>query len=267
VRFETENHKVLCCLAFPLGAISSLGWVSSDTTRNAFLSDQPIKTFRAKSDEVAIGLWRLFSTLLQPDAQHHHPDQDGSSATDQNKTEDYRRCTYPYIYFMLLVFGGGGMHVEEAAAGGSDGWYAQWLSTNQLFMFGQQTLHNHAKSMGLVLKRGHFWKWAESVMDLLNASTKHKELHWKRIHKPLKIIAKQHMRLMTLATGEKGVIGLAHSAARQNDEVFLLSGCSVPVILRRIPGSHQYSVVGDAIVPGAMFGEKWQGHDREVEIV
>ena len=261
VKFKGENHRVLCCPASPLGKISSLGWVSSDRSRGDCLSDKPSVTFDASADEVAMGLWDLFWTVLRQDYRHHPPHQYGLSATDQDKNEDYGRCTYPYIYFMLLVFGGGGMDVEEAAPG------AQWLSTNQRFIFGQRTLREHAMSMGLLFTHGPFWRWTESVMEMMKASATHKELDWERIHKPLKTIAEQHMRLMTLVTRDKCFIGLAHPNARQEDEVFLLSGCSVPVILRKIHESHQYSVVGDAIVPGAMFGDKWKGHDREVEIV
>jgi hypothetical protein len=62
---------------------------------------------------------------------------------------------------------------------------------------------------------------------------------------------KADMRYMTT---KKGYVGWAHDKAEQGDAIFLLAGCSVPVILRaRAEGG--YTVVGDAYVQGIMDGE------------
>jgi hypothetical protein len=59
---------------------------------------------------------------------------------------------------------------------------------------------------------------------------------------------------MRFMTTKKGFFGWAHARAEQGDHLFLLRGCSVPVILRaREEGG--YTVVGDAYVEGIMDGE------------
>jgi hypothetical protein len=65
------------------------------------------------------------------------------------------------------------------------------------------------------------------------------------------------MRLMTT----EGDIGWAHPLALPNDGVFLLRGCSIPVILREVDddrGQLDFQVIGDAYVHGIMHGELWQ---------
>jgi hypothetical protein len=58
------------------------------------------------------------------------------------------------------------------------------------------------------------------------------------------------------------VVGWAHPMANLSDEIFLLQGCSVPVILRLASsskhGSRCYEVIGDAWVNGTMDGTFWR---------
>lgn len=81
--------------------------------------------------------------------------------------------------------------------------------------------------------------------------------------------ASEDMRLMCLDDDSFG-IGWAVKRARLCDEVFLLPGCSRPVILRRTEHG-KYAFIGDAIVGGIMQGELWKEtkdeHLTEVEIV
>ncbi|KAF2182072.1 hypothetical protein K469DRAFT_713151 [Zopfia rhizophila CBS 207.26] len=86
----------------------------------------------------------------------------------------------------------------------------------------------------------------------------------------MKRMAKSDMRLMYLDNEFHSRIGWAARAARLHDEVFLLPGCSIPVILcRRDEGRYQF--VGDTIVIGAMENEVWKKTGAEdltlVEIV
>jgi hypothetical protein len=53
----------------------------------------------------------------------------------------------------------------------------------------------------------------------------------------------------------RGYVGWAHCAASLGDGVFLLPGCSIPVVLRRRDGGG-YTVVGEAYVQGVMSGER-----------
>jgi hypothetical protein len=70
------------------------------------------------------------------------------------------------------------------------------------------------------------------------------------------------MRLMCLDKGVAFRIGWAAAAARLHDEVALIPGCSMPVILRR-QQERTYQLVGPAIVIGAMRREIWQKRKAE----
>lgn len=59
---------------------------------------------------------------------------------------------------------------------------------------------------------------------------------------------------MRLGYGEFG-LGWLDEKTRAGDQVALLMGCSIPVVLRRRPGGG-FTMVGDALVYGAMHGEK-----------
>ena len=70
--------------------------------------------------------------------------------------------------------------------------------------------------------------------------------------------------------GLETIIGLANPNALVNDEVFLLPGCSLPVILRRQPDGKTYEIVGEAFIPGASEGQLWDQREtyslEEVQI-
>ena len=57
----------------------------------------------------------------------------------------------------------------------------------------------------------------------------------------------------------KGFIGLAPWNAQQGDVISVLLGGCTPFILRQIPGTEQYSLVGEAYVYGIMGGELFSG--------
>jgi hypothetical protein len=58
-------------------------------------------------------------------------------------------------------------------------------------------------------------------------------------------------------TTKEGYIGLASDCASPGDQVCVLLGCQVPLILRPIgsPGQYQYQVAGESFVQGLMDGE------------
>lgn len=73
-------------------------------------------------------------------------------------------------------------------------------------------------------------------------------------------IIKDDMRLMTTAENQ---IGWAHPDARVGDKVFLLNGCTMPVILRHPKHNvDDFEVVGHAIVDKVMDGSLWSNPDR-----
>jgi hypothetical protein len=67
----------------------------------------------------------------------------------------------------------------------------------------------------------------------------------------------------------RGFTGWAHPAARVGDQISLLQGCSMPVILRSAGKQSSrrlaYEVVGDAYVENLMHGEGWPGTDEDWE--
>ncbi|KAJ4347822.1 uncharacterized protein N0V89_009192 [Didymosphaeria variabile] len=80
--------------------------------------------------------------------------------------------------------------------------------------------------------------------------------HMKFSYRNLEEMAKKDMRMMCLDDDQYG-LGWAAKGARLHDEVFLIPGCSIPLILRRVEGTEEYNFVGDAIVFGVMEGELW----------
>jgi hypothetical protein len=72
-------------------------------------------------------------------------------------------------------------------------------------------------------------------------------------------IIENGMRLMTTAENQ---IGWAHPDARVGDKIFLLEGCTMPVILRHPKHNmDKFEVVGHAIVDKAMDGSLWSDLD------
>ena len=68
---------------------------------------------------------------------------------------------------------------------------------------------------------------------------------------------------------QNGFTGWAHPLARPNDEIYLLKGCSMPVILR--PSDEKdpeyrltFRVVGDTYVVNAMYGAAWTDRDEDL---
>jgi hypothetical protein len=80
----------------------------------------------------------------------------------------------------------------------------------------------------------------------------------------LQDLIEEGMRLMCLSGDQ---FGWAHPEARPGDRVFLIAGCSMPVVVRRAETSHCsrqcFTVVGHAYVEGVMDGVKWSGTERE----
>ncbi|KAL0929831.1 heterokaryon incompatibility protein [Colletotrichum truncatum] len=63
---------------------------------------------------------------------------------------------------------------------------------------------------------------------------------------------------MRLITTDEGDIGWATDSCKPGDDLYLLLGCSVPVVLRPIQGG-QYQLLGDSIIHGLMKGQGMVG--------
>jgi hypothetical protein len=58
-----------------------------------------------------------------------------------------------------------------------------------------------------------------------------------------------------LMTTDKGHIGMVPSRARKGDQVWVLLGCSIPLILRKWENKHGFQVIGECYLHGDMNGE------------
>jgi hypothetical protein len=118
----------------------------------------------------------------------------------------------------------------------------RWLCANRRFFAGGRPLEDHAKRLWPTIFHCGLATWSYEN---------------ERVFKGMIDMAKRDMRLMCLDAQAFG-IGWAAKGADLGDEIFLLPGCSVPVILRKAGhDGGRYSFVGDAIVIGAMENEVW----------
>lgn len=66
---------------------------------------------------------------------------------------------------------------------------------------------------------------------------------------------------------ESGYIGWVTPNSRPGDQVAILHGCSMPLILRRIAGSSAFRIVGEGIIYGFMKGEAMSDWWADSEIL
>jgi hypothetical protein len=69
-----------------------------------------------------------------------------------------------------------------------------------------------------------------------------------------------HLKLFRTVNG---FLGLGPLSLQQDDEVWILPGAAVPIILRKTSEISRYRVVGDSYVLGFMHGEALSGHGLE----
>ncbi|CAN9215725.1 unnamed protein product [Alternaria alternata] len=141
----------------------------------------------------------------------------------------------------------------------------RWICGNRAFFTGANTLAENATQLRHPFLR-HGWNaWSWTYWDNRYWGNEARRV-WGRMDRT----ARLDMRLMCLDQGPEYKIGWAAKGGRLHDEVFLIPGCSSPVILRKRPDA-KYEVVGDAIVTGAMQGELWEKlrleHVQDIEIV
>jgi hypothetical protein len=134
-------------------------------------------------------------------------------------------------------------------------------------------------------KTDHVWKWLHNNMQLsihqhpLSYYTRTVEANRHRLNPitlynlargiiddtlapdvllPIHTLLSEGLRLMAVS-GSNQYIGLVHPRARLGDHVYLLQGCSMPIVLRRSSADKEFTVVGYAYVGGGvMEGHKWE---------
>jgi hypothetical protein len=156
-------------------------------------------------------------------------------------------------YYMSAVHGYSFVEAFNPSRGSQGADYVHrdlvdWLCGNRTFFTGAHTMEHHAKKQPHPLFSHGLKAWGPEYENKQTCF----DVVWTRFMD----MAKSNMRLMCLDDGPAHRIGWAVPTARLHDEVFLVPGCNVPVILRCAePG--KYQLTGDAIVPGAMNNEIW----------
>ncbi|KAH7232829.1 heterokaryon incompatibility protein-domain-containing protein [Fusarium tricinctum] len=88
------------------------------------------------------------------------------------------------------------------------------------------------------------------------------EMIWKRgkqgqrAHDSIALVVRCLKMGMSLGETIKGRIGWFNQYALPGDKIAIISGCTVPVVLRTLPKKQGYTIVGDGIIPCIMEGEK-----------
>lgn len=86
------------------------------------------------------------------------------------------------------------------------------------------------------------------------------------------LVAQAILRLSSVCDGrslfwtDRGYIGMSHVSLLSSDEVWLLEGSSMPLVLRR-SGENCMTMIGEAFVDGMMFGELWSCDEGWLEDV
>lgn len=83
------------------------------------------------------------------------------------------------------------------------------------------------------------------------------EYRMRRMTDLQKTLAANFYARRRIVTTGKGFVGNVHGSVRVGDKVAMVSGCSVPVLLRQKEGCPGFEVVGDAYVSSLMWGERY----------
>jgi hypothetical protein len=219
----------LTSTAHRIGYIRSLGRAWSDAADSQFpIHDQ---TSRKPRKACIVGK-EMAKAMLNANCRYN-------SVSWLQKGRQYRE--HSFLYTFRASHG-------EYDPGQLGGELLKWICANRDFYAHGSTLAQHAERLrSIILHYG--------PTLLVTACYMERDKH--AVFDPLIRMAKKDMRMMCLDVDTFG-INWATRGARLHDEVFLLPGCSVPVILRSTGQDGQYRLIGDAIVIGAMIGEVWE---------
>ena len=248
---------VLCSPAYRIGTIRSLGQALSDPLPSDFPMHDDTWT-RPVDDAQLCG--ELAAAMLRYENRYNF-----SPAWYQrlSRFDYYKARGYSYVHAFAAS--------HDTASGSHDDPsddLLNWIRANRRFFTGSAPLQDHAARLRTPL----YLRNPIGALPYLKpyqAFSLFDEYPWYAFERMIQC----DMRLMGLeshAGSKVGAIGWAARGARLTDEVFLLQGCGMPVVLREVAGG-KYECVGDAIVMGVMQGEisktLKERHWREVEIV
>lgn len=137
---------------------------------------------------------------------------------------------------------------------------SEWINRYRNFVIDGSPLHVWSKP-----------KVEKSVSYLYDILKRHQAHSWnkhpsnRRRERLCNSIARVIEDGLCLMTTNEGGVGWMHPKSKVGDMIYLLEGCSMPVVLRQVvkPVNNKnaltFKVIGDAYLHGAMNGERWQG--------
>jgi hypothetical protein len=229
----TFHGTTLVSSAHRIGSISSLGSSWTDTHDAPYPKHDEAWATTTKNSSIRDTFWEA---MLRKDYVYNTPRGPQPDFGLDKHLRLSRRTLEAYRYVHAFLPSHGSYDPEVPGAE-----LPRWLCANRRFFAGGRALEDHAKRLWPTIFHCGLATWLYED---------------ERVFKGMIDMAKRDMRLMCLDAQAFG-IGWAAKGADLGDEVFLLPGCSVPVILRKAGQEGRYSFFGDAIVIGAMENEVW----------
>ncbi|KIL87532.1 hypothetical protein FAVG1_09239 [Fusarium avenaceum] len=256
VDFHVDG-KVLHARGFPLGRVKATGeslktMFTGELTRCAAMLIDVDETYRFTNQPFEEAFWR---TLIF--------DQDLSDRPAKIPTTEH-------FQHMVLIFMIGKMRTTFESEG------ADALEAFLETLGAMDELHEKHPKQSPFYSSAYFTSYARKF-GFLPEKGDDKPLAYEELMSWLGIVLKNAVYLMTLLTTtlstrrpavtEQGYFACIFQASLVGDEIWIVSGCPTPLVLRK--DGQQYSLVGEAYVHGVMHGEavnedsKWE----DLEIV
>ncbi|TGO46901.1 hypothetical protein BCON_0302g00080 [Botryotinia convoluta] len=155
---------------------------------------------------------------------------------DRYLSEDILAKEFSYLEFQAFCF------AAMTRPGDVHPLFLDWFERNRTLRIGSHSLEQVCKATPLP-KSGFFADY-----DFMDIST-NEQGFISRFRDTTKWMAR---RLMTT---DQGLIGMVPCRARKSDQVWILLGCSIPLILRKWEDNKGYQVIGECYLHGYMSGE------------
>ena len=229
------HANTLSSLSLRVGSICSLGMAWSDPPNSGFPMVDTHWARRSKRSTIRTSIFNCIQFILQKRYVF----------SPNHRMASFERNSRSYSWLRVFLASHESLRESEIPQKS----LARWVCGNRKFFAGGQYLQDHAASL---------WPpWTPGCLCVVNPNYLFGfDEGWP--FGELEKAANQDMRLMCLDDNSYG-IGWATNGARLHDEVFLVPGCSTPVILRRVT-HNQYRLTGHAIIAKdqVMNGKLWE---------
>jgi len=137
-----------------------------------------------------------------------------------------------------------------------------WMCANNELLINGRSFGDWRKFSFHVYGRGCISQCREAISNIPTSAKEVKRVVREVVHEYrepnfYKVALEMLNEGLRLMTTREGYIGWAHPRARPGDSVFLISGCTMPAILRKTADPSWFTLVGHAYVDGFMDGRKW----------